>query len=130
MGCSWRLSKKLPKDQWAQYGYNKQVRSIGYNIGKGLMMQNFLGKGAEEKEGLGEAAGDGLPANGAKPARGTPGPYRARYDEAKAKAKEAHPDWTPGHCDLHAMLLATKLLVKHLWVAWNKKPAVDPRYGV
>lgn len=47
------------------------------------------------------------------------GPYRQRYDEAKAAAVEKHPDWTPLHAHNHAMLLASKRLIRELWVAWR-----------
>ncbi len=52
------------------------------------------------------------------------GEYRKRYDEAKAKAKEAHPDWKDGHLHAHGMLLALKRVILDLWKAWNK-PQVD-----
>ena len=45
--------------------------------------------------------------------------YRARYDEAKATIAAAHPDYQPMRCHRHGMLLATKLLLKNLWVAWR-----------
>jgi len=48
------------------------------------------------------------------------GPYRSRYDEAKKIAAEKHPEWKPARCHAHAMLLATKLFLKNLWVEWNK----------
>jgi hypothetical protein len=48
------------------------------------------------------------------------GPYRSRYDQAKVRAKEAHPDWPALRCHRHAMLLATKLLLKRLWCAWRR----------
>jgi hypothetical protein len=47
------------------------------------------------------------------------GEFRARYDQAKAAAKERHDDWTDGHCHNHAMLLTVKLLVKRLWQRWR-----------
>lgn len=46
------------------------------------------------------------------------GAYRARYDEAKTKAAESHPDWSKGRCHNHGMLLATKRLVLDLWKQW------------
>lgn len=49
-----------------------------------------------------------------------PGPYRLRYDEAKVTFKERHPDAKPAHCANHAMLLATKLVLKNLWIEWHK----------
>lgn len=45
--------------------------------------------------------------------------YRARYDEAKADATAKHPDWKPLRCHRHAMLLATKLLLKRCWKRWH-----------
>lgn len=48
------------------------------------------------------------------------GPYRQRYDEAKARFKEVHPDASAGHCHNHGMLLATKLLLKNLWIEWHR----------
>ncbi len=51
------------------------------------------------------------------------GEYRKRYDTAKKKAKRKHKDWSDGRCDSHGMLLATKLLLKNLWIEWNGRPA-------
>jgi hypothetical protein len=51
------------------------------------------------------------------------GPYRARYDQAKQKFAAAHPDEKPLHAHKHAMLLMVKLLVRDLWVVWNKGEA-------
>ena len=45
--------------------------------------------------------------------------YRARYDETKARIKELHPDYSDLRCHRHGMLLATKLLLKNLWMTWN-----------
>ena len=119
MGKTWRsrsgMQRKLNKDEWTKFGYSPRRRSVSYIIGEGLMKQN------------GE------------------GPYRKRYEDAKALAAEKHPDWTRCskcdgtghiktakcgickgkgvlnmHCHLHGMLLATKLLFKNLWIEWNK----------
>lgn len=64
---------------------------------------------------------------GSAPARPC-GPYRHRYDTAKAALKAKHPEYPAGRCHLHGMLLATKLLLKNLWVCWNGRPARDPRW--
>jgi hypothetical protein len=48
------------------------------------------------------------------------GVYRRRYDETKKIFKENHPDYSDKRCHLHGMLLATKLLLKNLWIEWNK----------
>jgi hypothetical protein len=54
------------------------------------------------------------------------GIYRARFDEAKLKYQEAHPDYKKGRCDRHGMLVATKLLLKNLWIEWQRK--VNPNF--
>lgn len=108
MGCTWRCGKegRLPSEEWEAFGYSPRRRSIAYLIGEGIVKQNTMrGRG-------GDPAGE---ADGAHT-----GPYRARYDAAKVKAKEAHPDWSAKRCHLHGMLLATKLLLKNLWVEWNR----------
>ncbi len=122
MGATWKSrggrkkgQTKLHAEDWEEFGYSPRRRSISYLIGEGIVKQN------------GE------------------GPYRVRYDEAKALAAENHPDWTRCsvckgtkknakggkcsnckgtgivmmHCHLHGMLLATKLLLKNLWIEWN-----------
>lgn len=78
------------------------------------------------------------------------GPYRLRYLEAKVRAFSTHPEWEwkpcdkckgemvletdttsactvcggtgmkCGHAHKHGMLLMVKLLLKNLWVEWNK----------
>lgn len=108
MGCTWRWGKEgaLPKDEWSSYGYSPRRRSIAYLIGENIVKQNFVsGKGAGESAGETDVV--------------SAGPYRSRYDQAKARAKEAHPEWSAKRCHLHAMLLATKLLLKNLWIEWN-----------
>lgn len=71
------------------------------------------------------------------------GPYRRRYLDAKVRAFETHPEWKWKPCDKckgksgldcgtcggtgqkclrahrHGMLLATKLLLRNLWMQWN-----------
>lgn len=99
MGATWRGGKqgKLPAEEWELFGYSPRRRSISYLVGKNLLMQNYI---------------DGE----------WTGPYRARYEEAKANIQETHPDYSARRCDLHGMLLATKLLLKNLWVRWNGNP--------
>ena len=54
------------------------------------------------------------------------GPYRARYDQAKANAVAKHPEWAgkkdPAkglHYNFHGNLLTAKLLLKNLWIVWT-----------
>lgn len=122
MGATWRSRSggkkgtRLTAEDWEEFGYSPRRRSIAYLIGEGLMKQN------------------------------APGPYRKRYDEAKAKAA-LRDDWTRCQkcdgtgrqkkakcpdckgtgklmmrCHRHGMLLAAKLLLKNLWLEWNDYP--------
>jgi hypothetical protein len=103
MGATWKGGKegKLPASEWEQFGYSPRRRSIAYLIGEGLVRQNCLkDKDTEEVVWM--------------------GPYRARYDQAKAAFKANHPEYSDLRCHRHGMLLATKLLLKNLWVQWNR----------
>jgi hypothetical protein len=102
MGATWRSGKsgKLPADEWEDFGYSPRRRSIMWNTGDCLWKQNFIIEKLPE-------------------ARKAVGPYRARHLEAKAAIKELHPEYSNGHCHNHGRLLATKLLLKNLWIAWH-----------
>lgn len=107
MGATWRSGKegKLPASEWESYGYSPRRRSIAYLIGDGIVKQN----GAVADDSIVETDESGV----------RPGPYRQRYDEAKALARKNHPNWSDLRCHLHGMLLATKRLLRELWKAWN-----------
>lgn len=45
--------------------------------------------------------------------------YRERYEIKKEELAEKHSDYNKMRCHLHGMLLATKLLLKNLWIEWN-----------
>lgn len=127
MGSTWRKYAKregsLTKEQWMDMGYSPRRRSVSYLIGKALMMLNRTGTTGDMDE-VNDLEGE----NGVDGIRSSvPGPYRKRYEEAKAKAHAVHPDWPDGRCDAHGMLLATKKLLKDLWRVWNKKPS-DKEY--
>lgn len=94
MGASWRSGKygKLPQDEWTKFGYSPRRRSIAYLIGDCIVKLN------------------------------REGPYRKRYDEVKAAIKKLHKDYPDGRCHRHGMLLATKLLLKNLWLEWHDHP--------
>jgi hypothetical protein len=91
MGATWRSGKegKLSAEEWEEYGYCPHRRSISFLIGQNMKMQNQSG------------------------------PYRKRYDEAKAAAAKLHPDWPKMRLDRHAMLLASKRVLLDLWVFWT-----------
>ncbi len=139
MGATWKSrgkSKtftKLTAEEWEGMGYNPRRRSIAYLIGEGLMKQNGSIR-TDDSTSVTEHT--------------TVGPYRTRYVEAKVRIYQTHPEvvhrqweWKPcdkckeadgvcGTCGgtgvkcqrahLHGMLLATKLLLKELWIEWNK----------
>jgi len=109
MGATWRGGKqgKLPAEEWEKFGYSPRRRSIAFLIGEGIVKQNgSKAVGADER--LAETEQENV------------GPYRFRYDLTKAKIQKEHPDYKPMRCHLHGMLLATKLLLKNLWIEWNK----------
>jgi hypothetical protein len=102
MGATWRSGRegKLPAEEWEAFGYSPRRRSISYLIGEGIVKLNGLVEGS------------------ARPC----GPYRTRYDCAKALIKSKHPDYSDLRCHRHGMLLATKMLLKNLWWEWNGCP--------
>lgn len=57
------------------------------------------------------------------------GPYRARYEEAKAKMKAEHPDYPDLRCHRHGMLCATKLMLIRLLQEWKKHAGVANVYA-
>ncbi len=116
-GSTWARGKEgtLKAEEWTEYGYSRRRRSTMWTICDSLLKNNK-------------------------------GPYKTRYDVKKADAAVKHPEWTPecvtckgtgktkagkdcsgckgrGHglmrCHLHGMLLASKLLLKNLWITWN-----------
>lgn len=111
MAATWRSGKegKLPASEWESYGYSPRRRSIAYLIGEGIVKQNTV---------LGGSA-DAYAETDSGSAAAVPGPYRLRYDEAKARARELHPEYSDLRCHRHAMLLATKRLLRDLWVEWH-----------
>lgn len=106
MGATWRSGKegKLPAAEWDQYGYSPRRRSISYLLGDLLMKQNF--KQQKHEDGTATVLWKG--------------PYRARYEEGRRVFAERHPEYKPQRHHLHGMLVATKLLLKNLWIEWRK----------
>lgn len=118
MGATWKSGRegKLHASEWEEFGYSPRRRSISFLIGEGIVKLN------------------------------QEGPYKTRYLEAKEKAIESHPEWivcskckgsgktgkgascancrgtgtVMMRCHRHGMLLATKLLLKNLWIEWNQ----------
>lgn len=116
MGSRWKSAKPgLSAAEWEEFGYCPRRRSIAFVFGENLVKQNSVaGEGVSVTEGVN--ASDGSPETG----RRHTGPYRRRYDEVKAaKLALQSDDWPKLRCHRHAMLLATKLLMRELWKAWN-----------
>ena len=92
MGATWRSGKegKLPASEWEKFGYSPRRRSITYLVGESIVKQNDAG------------------------------PYRKKYDEAKAEFKFRHTTYSDLRCHRHGMLVATKQLLLDLWIAWNE----------
>lgn len=97
-GSTWKRGKKkrgsLPDTEWTSFGYSPRRKSIMFLIGEGLVKQNGNG------------------------------PYRTRYDEAKAIMRQNHLDeklYPDMRCHLHGISMAGKLLLKNLWKQWTGK---------
>lgn len=138
MGKTWKNRQsgkngtKLHKSDWEEFGYNPRRRSIAYIMGENLLKHNFMDK--EHK---------------------IDGPYRERYQQGRDRAVENNPEWivcsickgtkksksgkgkctncggsgeVSMHIHLHGMLLATKLLMKNLWIEWNGRPDFTPNW--
>lgn len=129
MGKTWRGGREgsLSKEEWEEFGYSPRRRSIMYVVGENLIKQNVHIENEVAR---------------------WIGPYRQRYIDAKVNAFETHPEWDwskkcercdgwsarrkkscptcggvgrkCGRAHNHGMLLASKLLLKNLWIAWNK----------
>lgn len=107
MGARWKSAKPgLSAAEWEEFGYSPRRRSVAYVFGENLVKQNFVG----DRDGEGVSETESVNA----------GPYRRRYDEVKAAKLALQSDeWPKLRCHRHAMLLATKLLFRELWCAWN-----------
>ncbi len=132
MGATWRSGRlgKLPASEWEEYGYSPRRRSIAYLIGEGIVKQNFLkpakngvqpGKPVLVNVDESTSESESSSAEIIKPDN-IPGPYRRRYNDKKAELKARCPDYPDLRCHRHGMLLATKLLLKNLWLEWNNYP--------
>jgi hypothetical protein len=110
MPSTWRggRSGKLPASEWEACGYSPRRRSIAYLVGDLIVKANKL-----------KQAGAGGVGVDAEELAARPGPYRVRYDEAKAAVAALHPDYPKQRCHYHGMLLATKRLLRELWRAWR-----------
>lgn len=139
MGATWRSGRegKLPSEEWEKFGYSPRRRSISYLIGEGLVKQNFFVTKKLVKEQLeaeetapdmlvdefvpSEPDAEGDEEKTEKKPLGTPGPYRALYDHEKVDFLKKYPEAPKLRCHRHGMLMATKLLLRNLWLAWNEK---------
>ena len=111
-GCGWKKWYKkngtgaLPAEDWSDAGYSPVRRSVSYQVGKNLMMLNYIkDKETEEVVWMGE--------------------YRRRFEEKKALLQLNHPDYPKSRCNSHGMLLAGKLLIKKLVLEWTGSPWVE-----
>lgn len=114
MPSRWRLEKGLTAEDWEDAGYSPHRHATMQQLKENIVRQN----------------GDG--------------PYRRRYDEAKERTRETHPEWwmcskcegkgkldrkkcqnckgtgeVAMHPHRHAQLLAAKRFVRDLWNKWH-----------
>ena len=123
----------LPDDQWSDFGYSPRRRAVSFMLGEGLIRANM--RATREKRGK---------ENFLVSVDWT-GPYRQKWIDAKIRAFDTHPEWpwhacdcceaaaarkqkcekcgglgqTCGHAHSHGRILASKLFLKELWIAWN-----------
>lgn len=91
---SWKSKGGLTAEEWTEVGYCPRRRAIAFVVSECLLKGN----------------GDG--------------PYRTRYNQSKATFAAKHPEEEkPGHSHKHAMLCMVKMLIRDLWVVWNKGEA-------
>lgn len=105
MGSTWRGGQhgRLPKEDWARFGYSPRRRSIAYLVGESMMKMNFKAeKGTKKVTWL--------------------GPYRQRYNESKAAYAAAHPDAPKRAAHYHGIMRASKLVLLNLWLEWHGHP--------
>lgn len=136
MPSRWRLEKGLSSEEWEEAGYSPQRHATMQQMKENIVRQNLL-TDKETKEVT------------------WVGPYRKRYDEAKQRTRETHPEWwSCGKCDgtgkvgrkkcqnckgtgevslhphRHAQLLAAKRFVRDLWNRWHGLTLDTERRGV
>jgi hypothetical protein len=113
MPSTWKTGAlgKLPAEEWVKLGYSPRRRSIAYTVGVNLLRSNRPARAQENAP-----VTDPAPVAPSGPSF----PYLDRYTTAKEHAKTQHPDWKPLRLHRHALLLATKLLLKNLWIQWTQ----------
>lgn len=87
---SWKSKGGLTAEEWSEVGYCPRRRAIAFVVSECLLKGNGEGQ------------------------------YRSRYNQAKTLFAAKHPEEKPIHCHKHAMLLMVKMLIRDLWVVWNK----------
>lgn len=104
---TWRMKGGLTAEEWTEAGYSPRRRAEIYSCVTEPMIKHQL-LGAEK--------------SGTK--FGTPkGPYGEVYVRRREHLVTAHPDWTPKHCQMDAMRIMTKILLRDLWQVWNGRKA-------
>lgn len=110
----WAVEKirpcKLPSEVWMNFGYNRQRRSVIFVITESLLKTNGKCKDASGNVYV--------------------GPYRQRYLDSRERFNEIHPecleDGKKQRSHRHGELMASKLLLKNLWIEWNDHPPLLP----
>lgn len=109
-GCELRKLKtgKLSKDDWTEFGYSPQRRSVMFNIQEALVKHQLIAATKTE---------DGV--------RGAKGPYGLVYIRRREHTKISHPEWTDGHANTDAKRIMVKALVKDLYHRWKVEVALE-----
>lgn len=98
---TWRYGKEgsLTAAQWTEAGYAPRRRAEVYAVIQDPLFRHQTAAG---------------------------GPYRAVYDERRARSTEAHPDWKPDRLHKDAGRVMVQKLVRHLWAEWRRDRVREP----
>lgn len=107
--------ERTPAQLWRYCGWSPDHRPA-----KGATAADVLGFGKGKAKMISRLLAESCVKSG--------GPYRIVYDDAKAKAADAHDDWTPGHRHNHALRVTAKAILLDLWRVRKGLPARHDDY--
>lgn len=100
------LSKNAGAEAWIEHGYNRERRSMIWNIGDTMLKAQVR----KVKDDVGEDTGE----------RVALGPYGQAYLDRKAYELARAPDMPPIQAHRRAQRYMEKRLLRNLWQAWRR----------
>lgn len=100
---TWRREGGLTADEWVAAKYKPQRRAEIYAVvGEPLFKHQTM----------------------------RAGPYRAIYDERRARTAITHPDWRPIRSHMDGLRIMTKELISDLWSEWRRADVEVPEMAI